>query len=45
LVLSWWRPRLLALAMGTHTRLGAESPFHHLVGHHAVIEMIAEMGS
>ena len=45
LVLSWWRPRLLALAMGTHTRLGAESPFRHLVGHHAVIEMIAEMGS
>jgi len=45
LVLSWWRPRLLALAMGTHTRLGAESPFRHLVGHHAAIEMIAEMGS
>ena len=45
LVLSWWRPRLLALAMGTHTRLGAESPFLHLVGHHAAIEMIAEMGS
>jgi ankyrin repeat protein len=45
LVLSWWRPRLLALAMGTHTRLGAESPFRHLVGHHAVIEMIAEKGS
>jgi hypothetical protein len=45
LVLSWWRPRLLELAMGTHTRLGAESPFRHLVGHHAAIEMIAEMGS
>ena len=42
LVLSRWRPRLLALAMGTHTRLGAESPFRHLGGTHGLLETIAE---
>ena len=45
LVLSRWRPRLLALAMGTHTRLGAESPFRHLGGTHGLLETSAEMGS
>ncbi|KOO26013.1 ankyrin repeat-containing protein [Chrysochromulina tobinii] len=45
LVLSWWRPRLLMLAMGTHARLGTESMLLKLDGHHDLLEMIARMGS
>ena len=45
LVLSWWRPRLLMLAMGTHARLGTESMLLKLDGHHDLLEMIAQMGS
>lgn len=43
LVLGWWQLRRLALAMGTHKRLGAESPLRHLDGHQDLLEMIAEM--
>ena len=32
----------LALAMGTHERLGLESRAHHLRGHHDVFRLIME---
>merc|ERR1712159_892432 len=41
LVLSHWRTRLLALAMGTHPRLGQESVVSKLAGLPEVCDMIA----
>ena len=40
LVLCWWRARLTALAMGTHARLGQDSPVRHLSGMRELFELI-----
>jgi hypothetical protein len=40
-VLSWWRCRLAAFAMGTHARLGQQSPVRHLSGMAEICELIA----
>jgi len=42
IVLAWWRERLQALAMGTHSRLGRGSPLRHLGGIPEVLELIAQ---
>ena len=39
-VLRWWRSRVLALAMGTHARLGQHSPVRHLGGQRELLECI-----
>ena len=41
LVLGWWRARLLAIAMGTHPRLGRDSPVHKLAGMPELLAMVA----
>ncbi len=41
LVLLWWRERLAALAMGTHSRLGRRSPVRVLGGMPEVLELVA----
>ena len=40
LLLAWWRERLVAFAMGTHSRLGAESPVHKCACAPELIELI-----
>ena len=45
LVLGWWRARLLALAMGTHARLGEESPVLRLACAPELIELIVDSWS
>lgn len=40
LLLSWWRAQLVAVAMGTHPRLGQESEVYRLSGHADVLALI-----
>ena len=44
-LLHWWRMRLCAFAMGTHSRLGEASPVLKLAGLPEVCEMIAAYAS